>query len=68
MATHHAGISAVQLKRRLGIARYDTAWLILHKLRRAMVAPERQPGPSRSTTPTSAASRRAVVAGESPIR
>ena len=43
MATHHPGISAVQLKRQLGIARYDTAWLILHKLRRAMVAPEREP-------------------------
>ncbi|HEX5924536.1 MAG TPA: IS1595 family transposase, partial [Baekduia sp.] len=43
MATHHPGISAVQLKRQLGIARYDTAWLILHKLRRAMVAPERDP-------------------------
>jgi hypothetical protein len=40
VATHHPGISAVQLKRQLGIARYDTAWLILHKLRRAMVAPE----------------------------
>jgi ribosomal protein L37AE/L43A len=43
VATHHPGISAVQLKRQLGIARYDTAWLILHKLRRAMVAPEREP-------------------------
>jgi hypothetical protein len=43
MATHHPGISAVQLKRQLGIARYDTEWLILHKLRRAMVAPERGP-------------------------
>lgn len=31
------------VKRQLGIARYDTAWLILHKLRRAMVAPEREP-------------------------
>jgi hypothetical protein len=41
VATHHPGISAVQLKCQLGIARYDTAWLILHKLRRAMVAPER---------------------------
>jgi transposase-like protein len=43
VATHHPGISAVQLKRQLGIGRYDTAWLILHKLRRAMVAPEREP-------------------------
>ena len=41
VATHHPGISAVQLQRQLGIRRYETAWLILHKLRRAMVAPER---------------------------
>lgn len=40
MTTHHPGISAVQLQRRLGIGRYETAWLMLHKLRRAMVAPE----------------------------
>jgi hypothetical protein len=33
----------VQLERQLGIARYDTAWLMLHKLPRAMVAPEREP-------------------------
>lgn len=42
VTTHHPGISAVQLQRQLGIARYETAWLILHKLRRAMVAPERE--------------------------
>jgi len=41
VATHHPGISAKQLQRQLGLARYETAWLILHKLRRAMVAPER---------------------------
>jgi transposase-like protein/ribosomal protein L37AE/L43A len=41
VATHHPGISAVQLQRQLGIGRYETAWLILHKLRRGMVAPER---------------------------
>jgi hypothetical protein len=41
VATHHPGISAVQLQRQLGIGRYETAWLMLHKLRRAMVAPER---------------------------
>jgi hypothetical protein len=41
VATHHPGISAKQLQRQLGLARYETAWLILHKLRRAMIAPER---------------------------
>ena len=35
-------ISAKQLSRQLGL-RYETAWLILQKLRRAMVAPERSP-------------------------
>ncbi len=43
VATHHPGISAVQLQRQLGIGQYRTAWLMLHKLRRAMVAPEREP-------------------------
>lgn len=43
VATHSPGISAVQLQRQLGISRYETAWLMLHKLRRAMVAPEREP-------------------------
>lgn len=43
VATHTPGISAVQLQRQLGLSRYETAWLILHKLRRAMVAPEREP-------------------------
>ncbi len=41
MATHHPGISAKQLQRQLGLSRYETSWLILQKLRRAMVAPER---------------------------
>ncbi len=41
--THHPGISAKQLQRQLALKRYETAWLILHKLRRAMVAPERKP-------------------------
>jgi transposase-like protein len=43
VATHTPGISAMQLQRQLGISRYETAWLILQKLRRAMVAPERRP-------------------------
>jgi transposase-like protein len=41
VATHTPGISALQLQRQLGIARYETAWVILQKLRRAMVRPER---------------------------
>jgi len=43
VSTHHPGISAVQLQRQLGIRRYETSWLILQKLRRTMVAPEREP-------------------------
>lgn len=42
VATHHPGISAVQLQRQLGIERHERAWMMLHKLRRAMVAPERE--------------------------
>lgn len=41
VATHHPGISAKQLQRQLGLSRYETAWLVLQKLRRAMIAPER---------------------------
>ena len=43
VATHNPGISAKQLQRQLGLRRYETAWLILQKLRRAMVAPAREP-------------------------
>jgi transposase-like protein len=42
VATHGPGISALQMQRQLGISRYETAWAMLHKLRRAMVAPERE--------------------------
>ena len=41
VATHTPGISAVQLQRQLGLKRYETAWGLLQKLRRAMVRPER---------------------------
>jgi len=41
MTTATPGISALQLQRQLGLDRYETAWMILQKLRRAMVAPER---------------------------
>jgi len=43
VATHHPGISAKQLQRQLGISRHETAWMMVHKLRRAMAAPEREP-------------------------
>ena len=31
------------LQRQLGLKRYETAWMMLHKLRRATVAPQRSP-------------------------
>lgn len=37
MTTDKRGLSALLLQRQLGIGRYETAWMILHKLRRAMV-------------------------------
>ena len=43
MATHKNGISARQLWRQLGLGSYKTAWLLLRKLRRAMVDPGREP-------------------------
>jgi ISXO2 transposase-like protein/transposase-like zinc ribbon protein len=43
MATHANGISARQLWRQLGLGSYKTAWLLTHKLRRAMVDPGREP-------------------------
>src|SRR5438128_298099 len=41
VATATPGISALQLQRQLGLSRYETAWMMLQKLRRAMVNPER---------------------------
>ena len=41
VTTHTPGFSAQQLQRQLGLGRYETAWVMLHKLRRAMVRPER---------------------------
>ena len=43
VATHSNGISALQLQGQLGIGSYKTAWLLLQKLRRAMVDPGRSP-------------------------
>lgn len=43
MTTATPGVSALQLQRQLGVSRYETAWMMLHKLRRAMVNPERTP-------------------------
>ena len=41
LAAHSNGISALQLQAQLGIGSYKSAWLLLHKLRRAMVDPNR---------------------------
>lgn len=43
VATHSNGISVLQLQAKLGIGSYKAAWLLLHKLRRAMVDPDRDP-------------------------
>jgi transposase-like protein len=37
MTTDNRGISALYLQRQLGLPSYETAWMMLHKLRRAMV-------------------------------
>jgi transposase-like protein len=41
--TDTRGISALLLQRQLGLRRYETAWMLLHKLRRAMVNVAREP-------------------------
>jgi ISXO2-like transposase domain/Transposase zinc-ribbon domain len=41
IATQTPGVSALELQKRLGIERYETAFQILHKLRAAMVRPGR---------------------------
>jgi hypothetical protein len=43
VATHSNAISALQLQAKIGVGSYKTAWLLLHKLRRAMVDPDREP-------------------------
>ena len=37
------GISAMELKRQMGFGSYQTAWSWLHKIRKAMVRPDRRP-------------------------
>lgn len=41
VATQTPGVSALELQKKLGIARYETAFQILHKLRAEMVRPGR---------------------------
>ena len=43
MTTDKRGVSALLLQRQLGLSRYETAWMMLHKLRRAMVNIAREP-------------------------
>lgn len=43
VATHRTGISAKDLQRSLGFGSYKTAWTWLHKLRRCMARPDRDP-------------------------
>lgn len=43
VATQTFGVSALQLQRQLGLARYETAFQMLHKLRAVMVRPNQDP-------------------------
>ena len=43
MTTDKRGISALLLQRQLGLRRYETAWMMLHKFRRAMINLAREP-------------------------
>jgi transposase-like protein len=43
MTTDKRGVSALLLQRQLGLSCYETAWMLLHKLRRAMVNSAREP-------------------------
>jgi hypothetical protein len=43
VSTPTPGISALQFQKQLGISRYETAFQLLHKLRAALVAPDREP-------------------------
>src|SRR5437764_2751962 len=39
----NCGIAATELERQLGLGSYQTAWTWLHKIRKAMIRPDRQP-------------------------
>lgn len=41
ITTHSNGISALQLQAKLGVGSYKSAWFLLHRLRKAMVDPDR---------------------------
>lgn len=43
MTTDKRGVSALLLQRQLGLSSYETSWMMLHKLRRAMVSATREP-------------------------
>src|SRR3954447_970783 len=43
VASSKGGIAAAELQRQLGLGSYQTAWSWLHKLRKAMVRPDREP-------------------------
>lgn len=43
ITTDKRGVSALLLQRQLGLSCYETAWMMLHKLRRAMVNASREP-------------------------
>ncbi len=43
MTIDKRGVSALLLQRQLGLTCYETAWMMLHKLRRAMVNAAREP-------------------------
>lgn len=43
ITSHSNGMSALQLQAQLGLGSYKTAWLLLQKLRRSRVNPDRNP-------------------------
>jgi hypothetical protein len=43
MTTDKRGLSALLLQRQLGLSRYERAWMMRHKFRRAMINLKREP-------------------------